>query len=154
MKHEVLGAALVPVGFVAVFGLACSSTPPAANSFTDVYTQVIAPSCVNDYCHYANVGARYSALDMSNPVIAYWSLVDQPAAGASCSEMGTRVIPGDPQDSIFYLKISESMPPCGAQMPSSVTALEQGNSTFTGPALPADEQQLIYNWILEGAPNN
>jgi hypothetical protein len=155
MRHGVLGAAFTFSLSVAVLGLGCSSAPPAAHSFTEVYARVIRPSCSSDYCHYEGVGIRYSALDLSTQVTAYWSLVDQPCMGPSCSQMGTRVIPGDPHDSILYQKVSQSMPSCGAQMPADPVALEAtGTSTFSGTALPDDQQQLIYDWISEGAPNN
>ena len=132
-----------------------STSHPAPNSFTDVYRTIIAPTCSNDYCHYNGVGIRYSALDMSSQVYAYWSLVGQPCMGPSCSEMGTRVIPGDPNDSILYLKVSETMPPCGSQMPADPGVLtSQGTSVFSGTALPDDQQQLIHDWIQAGAQNN
>ena len=155
MRTSVLGPAVAFSIGVAVLGSACSSPAPAANSFTEVYTKVIEPSCASAFCHYAGVGIRYSALDMSSQVIAYWNLVDQPAMGPSCSQMGTRVVPGYPQSSIFYLKVSESMPPCGAQMPSDPTTLETtGTSVFSGTALTTDQQNVIYNWILDGAQDN
>jgi hypothetical protein len=139
-----------------VFGCGCDSTPPGGpNSFTEVYTQIIQPTCSNDYCHYQNVGIRYGALDMSSQVSAYWSLVDQLCAGAACSGMGyRRVIPGDPVDSMLYEKVSQKTPPCGVQMPASVSALQEGTPQFSGTALSKDQQSLIYNWILEGAQNN
>jgi hypothetical protein len=155
MRHTVLSVTFALSVAVGVLTFGCSSPPPAANSFTDVYTRVIRPSCRSDYCHYAGVGIRYSALDLSTQVTAYWSLVDQPCMGPSCSQMGTRVIPGDPEESILYQKVSESMPSCGAQMPADPVVLEMtGTSTFSGTPLPQDQQQLIYNWILQGAPNN
>ncbi|MFL5304505.1 MAG: hypothetical protein ACJ8F1_04800 [Polyangia bacterium] len=125
------------------------------NSFTQVYTTVLHPSCSNDYCHYNGVSVRYSALDMSSQVYAYWSLVDQPCAGPSCSAMGTRVVPGDPDRSILYLKVADTMAPCGARMPANQTILlTKGTSEFSGVALPDDQQQLIHDWIAAGAPNN
>jgi hypothetical protein len=132
-----------------------SNTSPAPNSFTEVYRTIIAPTCTNDYCHYNGVGIRYSALDMSSQVYAYQSLVGQPCMGPSCSEMGTRVIPGQPDQSILYLKVSQAMPPCGSQMPADPVALTAtGASVFSGTALPTDQQQLIHDWILGGAQNN
>jgi hypothetical protein len=132
-----------------------SAGPPSPNSFTAVYAQIIAPTCSSDFCHYNGVGIRYSALDMSSQVSAYWSLVGQPCMGPACSEMGTRVIPGHPEASILYLKVSEPMPPCGSQMPADPVALTaMGTSVFSGSALPADQLQLIQSWILEGAQNN
>ncbi len=139
-----------------LFGFGCDSTPPGGpNSFTEVYTQVIRPTCSNDYCHYQNVGIRYSALDMSTQVSAYWSLAGQLCAGAACSGMGyRRVIPGDPKNSVLYQKVSQTNPPCGVQMPASIAALLAGIPQFSGAALTADQQMLIYNWILEGAQDN
>jgi len=141
---------------MAVLGFGCSSTPPAANSFTEVYSQIIQPTCSSDFCHYEGVGIRYGALDMSAQVSAYWSLVDQLCAGAACSGNGNRrVVPGDPADSIMYLKVSESAPPCGAQMPADTATLRQSGSTvFSGTALTTAQQTLIYNWIYEGAQDN
>ncbi|HVZ87916.1 MAG TPA: hypothetical protein VHG72_13160 [Polyangia bacterium] len=156
MARTLLGAFLGAI----ILGAGCSAldrsnNPPPAHSFTAVYTQIIRPTCSNDFCHYNGVGIRYSALDMSSQVYAYWGLVGQPCSGPSCSEMGTRVIPGQPQNSILYLKVSETMPPCGSQMPADPVALTaSGTSVFSGNALPDDQQQLIYDWIEEGAQND
>jgi hypothetical protein len=152
MKHALLQLALA-LSCAVNFG--CSSPPPATNSFTEVYTKVLAPSCTSDFCHYNNVGIRYSALDLSSPTIAYWNLVDQPCAGPSCSEMGTRVVPFRPASSLMYLKVSESMPPCGSQMPADPVMLTvKGTSVFSGTALGQGQQQLIHDWIASGAQNN
>jgi hypothetical protein len=150
------GATIAVSMAIGALAFGCSSSPPAANSFTEVYTQVLQPTCASDFCHYPNVGIRYGALDLSTQVAAYWSLVDQLCAGAACSGMGNRrVIPGDPASSILYEKVSEAQPPCGAQMPADTTVLMQtGSIVFSGTSLSAAQQQLIYNWILEGAPNN
>ncbi|HVT07965.1 MAG TPA: hypothetical protein VHO67_10945 [Polyangia bacterium] len=161
MKGSIRGAGLALVVLAAGCGSglgdvfvtpARNATP---NSFTQVYTTVLRPSCSNDYCHYNGVGVRYSALDMSSQVYAYWSLVDQPCAGPSCSAMGTRVVPGDPDRSILYLKVSDSMPPCGARMPADqMILLTKGTSVFSGSALPDDQQKLIHDWIAAGAAND
>jgi hypothetical protein len=141
-------------------GLGCgSNTPSSPNSFTRVYTEIIKPTsgagCSTVYCHYNYVGIKYSALDMSSQVFAYWSLVGTPCMGASCAANGTRVVPGQPEASIMYLKVSEPTPPCGSQMPADVqTMLLDGYSKFSGNALSADQQQLIHDWIQEGAQNN
>jgi hypothetical protein len=149
------GALALSVSMV-VLGFGCSSTPPAGpNSFTEVYTQIIQPTCSNDYCHYQDVSIRYGALDMSSQVDAYWSLVDQLCAGGACSGMGfRRVIPGDPEDSMLYEKVSQPNPSCGVQMPANVAALQAGIPEFSGNALTEAQQSLIYNWILDGAQNN
>jgi hypothetical protein len=121
-------------------------------SFTLLYNTVLRPTCSNDYCHYSGVGIRYSALDMSARSYAYWSLVDQPCAGPGCSRMGTRVVPGDPSRSILYLKVSQTTAPCGARMPADqMSLLTKGTSEFSGTPLPDQQQQLIADWIANGA---
>ena len=123
-------------------------------SFTLLYQTVLRPSCSNAYCHYSGVGVRFSALDMSSRSYAYWSLVDQPAAGPGCSRMGTRVIPGNPDDSLLYLKVSQASP-CGARMPANpTTLLTKGTAEFSGTPLPDDQQQLIADWIANGAKDD
>jgi uncharacterized membrane protein len=49
------------------------------------------------------------------------------------------VVPGDPNSSLIYLKITN--PPCGSKMPP-------------GGSLSEDEIDTIKNWILGGAPEN
>jgi hypothetical protein len=155
MRLVFRGASFVLAVSMAALGLGCSSEPPAPNSFTEVYAKVIRPSCTSDFCHYNGVGIRYSALDLSSQVVAYWSLVDQPCAGPSCSEMGTRVLPGQPNDSILYLKVSQTMPPCGTRMPADTATLVNTQTTvFSGTPLTDDLQTLIYNWIQDGALDN
>ena len=161
MRHTVLGAVFA-LSVSAALGLGCGSgAAPAANSFTKVYTEVIQPTCANDYCHYTGVpGANAltpgnSGLEMSSQVRAYWSLVGRPCIGTSCNQMGTRVVPGDPGSSMLYRKVSESTPPCGSQMPADINQfLTTGVSVFSGTALSADQQLLIQDWIQDGAQNN
>jgi hypothetical protein len=154
MRHAVLDAVcLLLAGAVLSFG--CSSPAPPPNSFTEVYTNVIAPSCTSAYCHFNGVTIKYGALDLSSPVVAYWNLVDQPLAGPSCALMGTRVVPFQPTTSVMYLKVSQTTPPCGNQMPADPTVLlTKQTSMFSGTALSMDQQQLIFNWIADGAQNN
>ncbi len=155
MRHAVLGAAFVLSVCMAMLSFGCSSPPPAANSFTEVYTQIIQPTCSSDYCHYNGIGLRLGALDMSSQVIAYWSLVGQPCGGPSCAGMGVRVVPYSPETSIMYQKVSETAPSCGAQMPANPYELTlKGSAMFSGTPLTAAQQLLIYNWIKEGAQNN
>jgi hypothetical protein len=139
---------------LSVFG--CSSSPPPPNSFTNVYDTTIGPTCTNAFCHYAGIGLRQGSLDMNSRVIAYWNLVDQPCQGFACASQGTRVVPGRPDASILYMKVSQTQPTCGVQMPASVDAIKVpgGNPAFSGTALTADQQDLIKSWILDGAQND
>ena len=156
MRHTVLGAVFTLFAS-AVVSFGCgSSTPSSANSFTKVYEEVIQPQCSNNFCHFNGVSIRYSALDLSSRVRAYWSLVGLPCMGPTCSQSGVRVVPWQPDQSIMYEKLSAA-PPCGIQMPADSTTFSTNGTSelkFSGPALSADQQQLIYNWIQEGAQNN
>jgi hypothetical protein len=156
MRRTLLRAVFA-LSALASCSLGCgSNTSSSANSFTKVYEEVIQPQCANDFCHYNGASIRYSALDLSSKVRAYWSLVDLPCMGPACSQSGMRVAPWQPDHSIFYLKLLPS-PPCGIQMPADSTGFYTNGTSdlkFSGKALSTDAQQLIYNWILEGAPYN
>lgn len=157
MRHRISRAVFaLSASVVLSFGCGGSNTPSSANSFTKVYANVIQPKCTNDFCHFNGVSIRYSALDMSSQVRAYWSLVGLPCMGPACSQSGMRVVPWDPDHSILYQKLSPT-PPCGSRMPADSTQFYTNGTSetkFSGNPLSADEQQLIYNWIQEGAYNN
>ncbi|HEY2730343.1 MAG TPA: hypothetical protein VGK52_10405 [Polyangia bacterium] len=154
MRRAVLGAVGGACASLAL-GLGCTAAPPpAADSFTELYTTVIAQSCSSAFCHNNGVGIRYSGLDMSSRVVAYWNLVDQPLAGPSCALMGTRVVPFQPEVSLMYEKV-KATPPCGSQMPANPTELlTKGSAVFSGTALNSDQVQLIHDWIAGGAQND
>ena len=170
MRHTVLGAVFA-LCVSAVLSLGCDSGgPPGANSFTKVYTETIQPKCSNDFCHYNGVGLVFSGLDLSSKVRAYSSLVGMPCMG-SCYQRGTRAVPGDPEKSVFYLKLLDQMPSgtvrCGIQMPADTTGYRTNGLSAVkfldcedaGPdcrpaTLPAEEQNRIHEWIQEGAQYN
>jgi hypothetical protein len=153
MRLTVRGAVFT-VSAAAVLSVGCgSNTPSSANSFTRVYAEVIQPKCSNNFCHFDSVSIRYSALDLSTKVRAYWSLVGLPCMGPACSQVGMRVVPWLPEDSVMYKKLSPS-PPCGTQMPADTTGYSTNGTSalkFSGSELSSDQKQLIYNWIQEGA---
>jgi hypothetical protein len=77
---------------------------------------------------------------------AYAVLVDVPAMGGDCEPSGlVRVVPGDPEASLLYLKVrakrEAAAPPCGDPMP-------QGER----PPITEAELAAIEGWILAGAP--
>jgi hypothetical protein len=156
MKN-VLGTVMA-ISASAVLGFGCApDAPPSANSFTEVYARTIQPSCSNDYCHFNGVGIRFSALDLSSRSHAYWSLVGQPCMGPNCGNIGgMRVAAWQPDASVLYQKVSQDQPPCGTRMPADMTTFRTNgiSSLNPGPALSAEEQQRIYNWIAEGAQDN
>jgi hypothetical protein len=105
-------------------------------TFTEVYTTILHPSCSS--CHAP--GGDGSFEDFSSQSSAYAALVGVKASGPSCASSGeTRVVPGDPSQSLLFQKLSESNPPCGSPMP------------LGGTPLPSAQLTLIEEWINAGA---
>lgn len=163
MKHCLRGGAITVPAVVAAlsFGFGCSSPPKGGAtgtstdtstdtstatgpSFSTIYGPILSASCTNVTCHYAGANASPAAgsLDMSSQALAYMNLVGVAATtptGVMPACTGVRVVPGDSSSSLMYEKISEVMPPCGAQMP------------LTGALLTAAQIAAIKTWIDEGA---
>jgi len=107
-------------------------------TFDSLYDAALSTTCVA--CHAP--GGLYSALDLSSKEAAYAALVNQPVADIAadpCAGMGTRVVPGNCQDSLLYQKLAEATPSCGVQMP-------QG-----GPYASQDTLDALCEWINSGA---
>lgn len=119
----------------------CSDTAPAAPTFTNVQ-RLFSTTCTT--CHTTGV-----ALDLA-PAVSYGNLVNKPAVDYampptldSCG--GTLVVPGHPETSYLYIKLSSDAPCAGTRMPES----------DVGPlVLIPCEQALIHDWIAAGAPND
>jgi hypothetical protein len=117
----------------------------------DVYSDLgLCNTCVP--CHAAG-GAGYATgkLDLSTSDSAYLNLLGDagtgaPAAGASCGGKNppfVRVVPGNPTESLLYLKLNakttDGGAPCGSPMPKTGAALSQASMT------------VISQWITGGA---
>jgi hypothetical protein len=115
--------------------------PPAA-TFTMVYGDIIMPICVQ--CHNPNgIGVSMGHLDMSTKAAAFTDLVNVEAMGIACGGMGTRIVPGNADNSILYKKVDPAQgSPCGSKMPLGLTPLTTAQ---------ADE---IESWINGGALND
>ena len=71
-------------------------------------------------------------------------------------QIGMRVVPWDPDQSVMYRKLSPT-PPCGVQMPADKSTFSTNGTSepeVLRKAAPLDQQKLIYNWIAEGAQDN
>ncbi len=111
------------------------SDPQRAISFrSDVLDQLLTRKCAK--CHTPEavnpIGIEISGLDLSG----YATL----RAGGNNSGTGV-VIDGDPCRSVLSQKVGEA-PPYGGRMPRG------------GPYLDVVEQQVIADWIAEGASDN
>jgi hypothetical protein len=121
-----------------------------APTFTAIYHEIFCNSgCADIYCH----GARGASGGMNLETLdaAYASLVRSPAGSesstdaAGCMASGLRrVQPGDPERSLFYLKV-HGAPPCGLPMPPPSTVW---------PALDAMQQAQIAAWITAGSKDD
>jgi hypothetical protein len=108
--------------------------PTFAPTFDAVYREVLEPSgCTTTMCHGA--GGMLSLQDRDT---SHGNLVDADAEGDLCASSGlARVVPGDPDESLLYLKLLED-PPCGVRMP-------------VGGALDQEQIDQVREWISRGA---
>lgn len=107
----------------------------------DVYPKLIRTKC--GACHNDAPSFGGLAFFPGGPETAYMNLVNQPAGNSrpdfKCKDSGLiRVVPGDPEHSLMYLKLTN--PPCGSKMPSGIA----------GMATP-EQLELVRQWILDGA---
>lgn len=107
--------------------------PPTAGdapTFGPVY-EVLRARCAG--CHGAS-----GNLDLSSVRVAFAQLIHAPAAGEACGGRGERVVPGHPESSLLYRKLTDDGV-CGARMP------------LNAPRVPDEERELIRRWIAGGA---
>jgi hypothetical protein len=121
------------------------SVPPVMHTYAPTYDaiwrEILLPNCAGEFCH----GGSGLFLDLESKADGYKTLVGFPAAGAECKESGLlHVRPGQPEKSLFYLKVTD--PPCGQRMP-----LLYGTTTGR---LDAREVEQIRIWIERGAPDD
>jgi polyvinyl alcohol dehydrogenase (cytochrome) len=109
-------------------------------TFSAIYDDVIVGSgCTTASCHGPAPGR--GGLSMSTRAEAYANLVNVPAMGGACAPAGLdRVAPGNPDQSLLYLKVART-PPCGGPMPPAT-------------ALTDDAVARIRMWVAAGAPND
>jgi hypothetical protein len=110
--------------------------PTFEPSLVAIQGEIFRPTCAAAFCHKdGQLGFDGSSLERS-----FETLVNAPTDTKECGPTGlTRVVPGQPQDSLLYLKLTE--PPCGRKMPLNF------NSNLGPRAL-----EQIRLWIEGGAP--
>src|SRR5580658_8997258 len=117
---------------VAIAAIGCgnssSGSGEAATTFTNVYSEILQPSCGSGAttagCHQSAAAAKsasagsglLSNLDFSSKAAAYAGLVNVASMGTKCGPGtladggaigGTRVLPGNAQASLLYLKVAD-----------------------------------------------
>jgi len=111
---------------------AMDTRPNLQPTFSSIQSNILTPKCVNAGCHPG--GAAPMSLASG---VAYDNLVDVNSTTYGLE----RVDPGDPDESVLYLKvIGDSR--TGPRMP------------LDGPALSSEETDAIRDWIADGAPDN
>ncbi|MFN3200693.1 MAG: hypothetical protein ACE366_20005 [Bradymonadia bacterium] len=104
------------------------SDPDVDVSFQVLVAQVLEPRCS---CHTISGGL--------GQVVGRLNLANYDAALSGGVRAGDEtIIPGDPCGSALYLKTTDT-PPFGARMP------------FDGTGIRPEEQQMIIDWIADGA---
>ncbi len=112
----------------------CAQVEAGATVGFDVVQAIFTRNCV--ICH-----APGNDLDLVAGA-AWADLVGQPAPSAEACG-GTLVVPGDPEASYLYQKLSSPTPCSGSQMP---------RTDLLPDPLPACVIALVRAWIAEGAP--
>lgn len=112
------------------------SSPTEQTSSGNGFASLVAPifkekTCVNDYCHGLS---KAGGLDLTE-ANAYQQLVNQKGSKG----VWVRVVPGDPDKSLLYEKLSKKTPAEGSQMPT------------TGDYLDANQLKRVHDWIKAGA---
>lgn len=121
---------------------------PLDATFTNVYANTVNPTnCGGPACHLL---ASTTGFAIGAKSALYPDLVNKPASGPKCGPAKTgdagdggvliRVVPGQPDQSLLYLKLSHAAP-CGDDMP-------------VGLPLPDTKVDLVKRWILAGAKND
>ena len=113
----------------------------SAATFTEIYTTIMVPTCLSCHAPGPPQPLLQGNLDLSTQAKAYANLVNYPST--CLPNGGTRVVPGNPAESLLYSKVSTMMPFCGAYMPFNAQNL-----------LPAAQIEMFASWIDAGAPND
>ncbi|APR78562.1 Hypothetical protein A7982_03909 [Minicystis rosea] len=128
----------------ALLGGASACSSPAPGTFSQIYTDLfpVHTKAQCEFCHSLppnelSNGALSTGMDKA---AAYASLVGKPSMSKTCAGR-TLVVPGHPEESLFYEKLSGA-PTCGGPMP------------LGGSALTADQLEAVRSWIEAGAPND
>ncbi|HVR61651.1 MAG TPA: hypothetical protein VMU50_07110 [Polyangia bacterium] len=118
------------------------ATPP---TFSAIYAEVFVLGTKGqcNYCHDRPANEISNGkLDMGHTqAAAFAAIVGVASASAKCGGGRQLVVPGDPENSLFYLKLGPAHP-CGDRMPQGATPLTDG------------QLEAVRSWIASGAKND
>ncbi len=111
------------------------------NSFVGIHNNILKPTCANNGCHDGSFEPDYRTIES-----AYSTLVMQPINKNDLAETYKyRVIPGDAENSMLYVRITKDLESLSGQMPLAVDPNSDWNSK--------KNQYInnVKNWINNGA---
>ena len=109
-------------------------------SFATVFSEILKPmGCTAGYCHAGHAGGML----MDSLESAYQNLVNVEASTPTDCDATMRVVPGDPDASMLWIRVR-------AQEDDCLTA-DQKMPPFGDEGLSEEHLALIYDWILTGA---
>ena len=135
------------LAIAAALGCSSSSAPAGEPATFSAIYPLLFPETTNARCNICHslpaTNTNNGSLVMgTDKVAAYAALVGKPSTGSRCAGKGlTLVVPGQPEASLFYQKLSE-MPSCGSRMP------------LGGDLLSDTQREMVRSWIAAGAKND
>ena len=134
------------LSFFALFLASCGNSgtttppPPLSDKFADIQTQTLNGSCAISGCH---VGSSPKALLNLQTGKAYSQLMNNPIQNDAALKRYSRlVVPGKPDSSFLYIKLTNPKTDEGELMPQRTGTLSK------------EELDAIRSWITRGAPND
>jgi hypothetical protein len=115
--------------------------PPVEPTWASIFGDVLETrGCAAARCH----GGTEAGFRVTDAAGTYAALVGAAASGEDCDGMGTLVVPGSPDASLFLAKLSahRGAMVCGDPMP------------IGGIPLRAEDLDAIRTWITNGAPRD
>lgn len=132
----------------------CTANPalawcaPPKTKFTEVYALITSSTCLT--CHIPGAeGVTTGKLNMASIDSAYANLVGVLATDQTLAPGWVRVKPGNPDSSIFYLKLTNAAASLNLKLPNGT----QYGLTMpkTGAPFLKAKLDVIKKWILDGA---
>ncbi len=112
-------------------------------NFAYLHEKVFRPTCANSGCHDGTFEPAFTGISSS-----YNSLVNHPGISNDLeNSYEHRVVPGDPDNSLLWARMTVDLPNSSGIMPLTVDA----GSDW--PDQQAYYRSLIYDWIAAGAPD-
>jgi hypothetical protein len=109
-------------------------------SFATVFNEVLEPmGCTAGYCHAGHAGGML----MDSLESAYDNLVNVEASTPTDCDATMRVVPGDPDASMLWIRVRPQADDC--------LDADQKMPLFGVEALTDEQLDLIHDWILTGA---